>query len=269
MPSPPGLNTFPMRITTWNINGIRAALRKGFHRIIDEIAPDVLLLQEVRATLDQLPAAWTQMQNWQVFWNAASRKGYSGTAVCSRWPLEAPSTGTVSNDDDEGRLIETGIQGLGLACVYIPSGSSGEHRQQIKEKWMRKFRRWLTPRTSARPYLFGGDLNIAHTERDIFHAKSNQNISGFLPHERAWMDRLLRSGWHDLTREHFGEIDGPYSWWSNRGRARELDRGWRIDYLLANAEARRLVHNVTIHREGGLYVSDHAPVSVDLNWPLQ
>jgi len=256
-----------MRITTWNVNGIRSAIRKGFDDHIAGIAPDVLLLQEVRANPDQLPAEWAVPHDWHIVWNPASRKGYSGTAIFSRWPVETIFTGMTAGDDDEGRLIETTIKGLGIACVYLPSGSSSDGRQQIKENWMRGFRRWLTPRTTARPFIFGGDLNIAHTERDIFYARSNRNTSGFLPHERAWFDRMLRSGWHDVTREHFGETQGPYSWWSNRGNARELDRGWRIDYLLANAAVRPFVQQVTIHREGGMLVSDHAPVSVDLKWP--
>ncbi len=112
--------------------------------------------------------------------------------------------------------------------------------------------------------IFGGDLNIAHTEQDIFYAKANEKTSGFLPPERAWFGDLLKSGWHDLGRQHFGDVQGPYSWWSNRGRARELDRGWRIDYLLANAAAMARFKEAFIHREAGLAVSDHAPVSIDL-----
>ena len=105
---------------------------------------------------------------------------------------------------------------------------------------------------------------MAHTASDIFYAKSNEKTSGFLPHEREWFTELLESGWHDLSREHFGDVQGPYSWWSNRGRARELDRGWRIDYLLSNSEVRERMQSVEIHREAGITVSDHAPVSVDL-----
>ena len=118
---------------------------------------------------------------------------------------------------------------------------------------------------ASHPVLIGGDLNIAHTERDIFYAKGNANSSGFLPHERKWFGQLLRTGWSDFVREHFGEIDGPYSWWSNRGRARELDRGWRIDYLLGNRAAAKLWREASIYRRGGLLVSDHAPVTIDIS----
>jgi exodeoxyribonuclease-3 len=256
-----------MRITTWNLNGIRAAIRKGFDEQILAIAPDVLLLQEVRALREQLPPDWTGLNGWHVIWNPAVRKGYSGTAILSRAPIEFVSTDVDKSGDDEGRLIEATVNGLGIASVYLPSGSSGEERQNIKNTWLRRFRRWTGARLKGKPFLFGGDLNIAHTERDIFYAKSNQTTSGFLPHERAWFSRLLDSGWHDTTREHFGDVSGPYSWWSNRGRARELDRGWRIDYLLVNKSLRPYLKRAVIHREGGLTVSDHAPVSVDLDWP--
>ncbi len=255
-----------MRITTWNVNGIRAAIRKGFDRHIAEIAPDVLLLQEVRALQEQLPVDWHGLNDWHVIWNPAVKKGYSGTAILSRHPVELTSLDVDRKGDDEGRLIEATVNGLGVASVYLPSGSSGEARQQVKDAWLRRFRRWTTARLGGKPFLFGGDLNIAHTERDIFYAKSNEKTSGFLPHERAWFGRLLKSGWHDIIREHFGDGPGPYSWWSNRGRARELDRGWRIDYLLVNSTLRPYVRQAIVHRDGGLEVSDHAPVSIDLDW---
>ena len=120
-------------------------------------------------------------------------------------------------------------------------------------------------RRARTPTLIGGDLNIAHTERDIYYAKSNQKQSGFLPHEREWFGTLLDTGWRDLVREHAGDVDGPYSWWSNRGQARAKDRGWRIDYLLGNAAAGKRFKSATTHRDAGLACSDHAPVSVDLN----
>ncbi|MEZ6059846.1 MAG: exodeoxyribonuclease III [Planctomycetaceae bacterium] len=259
-----------MRITTWNVNGLRAAIRKGFAEHIAEIQPDVLLLQEVRALPEQLPEQWQQPHGWHVAWHPADRRGYSGTAIWSRFPINDLRYGHQNagrESDIEGRLITVSINGLSVSCVYLPSGSSGEHRQAVKEQWMRKFRRWAGCQGRSGPTIFGGDLNIAHTEQDIFYARANEKTSGFLPHERRWFSRLLDSGWHDLAREHFGEMQGPYSWWSNRGRARELDRGWRIDYLLANADARSLLRSATIHREAGQTVSDHAPVSVDLHWP--
>ena len=131
---------------------------------------------------------------------------------------------------------------------------------------MGRFLPWMQKLVGeSEPVVVGGDLNIAHTERDIFHAKSNAKTSGFLPHERAWFGDLLDAGWADFVRRQFGDVDGPYSWWSNRGKARELDRGWRIDYLLGNRAAAKRFVDAHIHREAGLTVSDHAPVTINLS----
>jgi exodeoxyribonuclease-3 len=229
-----------MRITTWNVNGLRAAIRKGFGEHIAAIQPDVLLLQETRCLPEQLPPEW-------------------------REPVERISTG-LGGDDPEGRVLRVRIGGVDLVSVYLPSGSSGEARQQVKDAWMPEFLQWARPLLrQRRPVVLGGDLNVAHQPCDIFYAKSNEKNSGFLPHERAWFAELLGCGWRDLVREHYGNVQGPYTWWSNLGRARELDRGWRIDYLLGNAAVAKRFGGAAVHREGGLTVSDHAPVSIDLD----
>ncbi len=257
-----------MRIVTWNVNGLRAAIRKGFQKHLDIIQPDILLLQEVRARPDQLPQEFQQPDGWHIVWNPAQRPGYSGTAIWSRTPINVMKMALSDSDcDDEGRIIEAEIQGVHFACFYLPSGSSGVERQAVKEIWLKKFSQWTKRRLGETPMFFGGDINVAYTEKDIFYAKSNEKTSGFLPHEREWFGKLLKSGWHDLVREHHGDIQGPYSWWSNRGRARELDRGWRIDYLLCNAAARPMFRSATIHRDAALEISDHAPVSVDIDLP--
>ncbi len=254
-----------MRITTWNVNGIRAALRKGFEDILAQVEPDVLLLQEVRALPEQLPPEWAQPEGWHVHWHPAEKMGYAGTAIWSRYPLEVLNKGMDAVDPD-GRLIRARTKGVDLICAYLPSGSSGPERQKIKEAWMAEFFPWVQNLVKdRRPVVIGGDLNIAHTERDIFYAKSNETMSGFMPHEREWMGRVFDMGWNDLIRQHFGEVQGPYSWWSNRGRARELDRGWRIDYLLGNNYTAKAFQSGSICREGGLLVSDHAPVTIEID----
>ena len=130
---------------------------------------------------------------------------------------------------------------------------------------MDEFFEWLQPfANSEKPVIVAGDLNIAHTEDDIWNPVGNKNSSGFLPNEREWFTELLNSGWNDVCRESFGEMKGPYSWWSNRGNARILDRGWRIDYFLVNDAAKKMVKSASILREGGLKVSDHAPIILDL-----
>lgn len=254
-----------VRITTWNVNGMRNAIRRGFDRPLERIAPDVLLLQEIRARPDQLPAEWREPEGWHVQWHPAERPGYAGTAVLSRHPIKVLSRGS-GGDDAEGRVLLVKTAGVRIASVYAPSGSSSEERQAVKDAWMPAFAEWAEPMSRSRvPTVFGGDFNVAHTERDIFHWKSNRKTSGFLPHERAWMGAFIESGWRDLVREQFGDRDGPYTWWSNRGQARALDRGWRIDYLFANRAAAKHIVDVSIDREAGLEISDHAPVSLDIS----
>ena len=254
-----------MRIVTWNVNGLRAALRKGFLDHIAILNPDVVLLQEIRVLPEQLPECYRNPEGWHVIWHPARRKGYAGTAVWSRTTLTEEERGATC-PDPEGRVLRVSTQGMQFISAYLPSGSSGDHRQAIKERWLDRFRAWADGLVATRaPIIIGGDFNIAHTERDIFYAKSNEKNSGFLPCERAWMGRLIASGWRDFTREQYGDIQGPYSWWSNRGQARALDRGWRIDYLLGNAAAAKRVQSAHIDRTGGMTISDHAPVVVDLD----
>ena len=254
-----------MRIATWNVNGIRAATRKGLAEHLDRVGPHVLLLQELRATPDKLPAPWNAPTDWRAVWHPAERPGYAGTAVLSRFDIRDEGRGA-GEPDSEGRVIVSRIGGVRMVSVYLPSGSSGEHRQAEKDRWLKFFIRWAEPMSRSRiPTILGGDFNIAHTARDLYYAKANENNSGFLPHERAWFDDLLSQGWVDIVREKHGPVDGPYSWWSNRGQARALDRGWRIDYLLANKSAEKLVTDCHIDRRSGLEASDHAMVVADLD----
>lgn len=255
-----------MRITTWNVNGLRAALRKGFGDCLAQLAPDVLLLQEVRCRPDQLPAEWAAPAGWHVHWHPAQKPGYAGTAVWSRFPLEILGTGIDDDGDPDGRVIVARVSGVIVVSVYLPSGSSGLERQACKDAWLDRFLPWAAGMAArSTPVVLGGDLNIAHTERDIYYAAGNQHNSGFLPHERAWFGRLLQTGWTDFVRQQFGDVNGPYSWWSNRGQARRLDRGWRIDYLLGNRAAADRWHDAAVYRHGGLLVSDHAPVTINLS----
>jgi exodeoxyribonuclease-3 len=255
-----------MRVLTWNVNGLRAAIRKGIAQWIDEIAPDVVMLQEIRCRPDQLSDGDNPFANWHAAWNPAERPGYAGTAVFSRMPLQLLHTGIADAPDPDGRVLRVDINGVDLVSVYLPSGSSSDAAQTRKAAWMKRFSPWMaTLKRRRRPVLVGGDLNIARNEGDIYHWKGNLNSSGFLPHERKWMNDLVSSGWSDLVRAAVGDVDGPYTWWSNRGQARALDRGWRIDYLLANSQAATRTGHPSINRAAGLACSDHAPVIVDID----
>jgi exodeoxyribonuclease-3 len=254
-----------MNVLTWNVNGLRAAIRKGIAGWVDRLSPDVVMLQEIRCRPDQLDDATFPFKGWHAAWNPAERPGYAGTAIFSRMPIRVLHTGIDSQPDPDGRVLRVDIGGVDLVSTYLPSGSSSEAAAAKKAAFSSDFRPGIDSlKRRRRPVLIGGDLNIARDNRDIFHWKSNQNTSGFLPHEREWMNNIVSSGWHDLVRQHAGDIDGPYTWWSNRGQARALDRGWRIDYLLANAKAAQLTEPAHVHREAGLQISDHAPITVNI-----
>ena len=257
-----------MRLVTWNLNGIRAAIRKGLDEFLERINPDILLLQETRALPEQLPKGWESTMEHTLM-HPAEKKGYSGVATWSKEAFTDMGRGTgtkLDPDDLEGRMLHTYHNGVHCLNCYLPSGSNKIERQIWKEQWMEDLLEWARPFTKLdEPVFLCGDLNIAHTEDDIWNPVGNKNMSGFLPNEREWFDRLLTSGWNDLLRIGVGPGKGPYSWWSNRGQAREKDRGWRIDYVLANAAGAPLLQRASVMREGGLVVSDHAPVIIDLD----
>ena len=259
-----------MRIVTWNLNGIRAAYRKGLTDFVRRIDADIWLFQETRALPEQMPVDWEAPKGHDVLWHPAQKKGYSGVMTCSKSGLVEVGRGIDTQLDEDrdpdGRVLHTKHGDLHCVNMYLPNGSSGLERQLYKDRWIEDMLVWSERFVdSDEPVLLCGDLNIAHTEDDIWNPSGNRRTSGFLDHEREWFSRLLDSGWHDLLRIHVGTRKGPYTWWSNRGRARELDRGWRIDYVLANATARPLLRSAEVLREGGLVVSDHAPLIADLN----
>lgn len=254
-------------VCSLNVNGIRAAERRGFLEWLDRRKPDVLLLQEVRAWPDQVPAELRCPPGYNARWLNAEKKGYAGVAVLTRCPVDRYEVGTgLEWSDAEGRVLRADLGPLSVVSAYLPSGSSSPERQAVKIEWMEHFLPWARKLARGRrPCLIAGDLNIAHTELDIHDPRGNAKNSGFLPEERDWFGQLLKSGWSDVFRELEGEVGGAYSWWSNRGRARELDRGWRIDYVLANGKLAELAREAWIEKDAGL--SDHAPCWVRFDWP--
>ena len=247
------------------MNGLRAAIRKNLDRHMRRLKPDVLMMQEVRALPEQLVPKWGRPRRWKAEWQPAEKLGYSGVATFSRTEHERLGVG-MDGPDPQGRVLRTRTRGVQIVNIYLPSGSAKPEAQTRKEVFMDRFLPWSSHLASLEePVLLGGDLNIAHTANDIHNPTANKKNSGFLPHEREWFTTLLDSGWTDVIRREFPDQKGPYSWWSNRGRARELNRGWRIDYILANRAAAALITSASIDRKGGLEVSDHAPVIVELD----
>jgi len=253
-------------LTSLNVNGIRSAARKGFTTWRPKEGCDVLAMQELRIQEHQMEKEHKPPRGWKSVRMEAEKKGYSGVATWSRLPVLETGTGMgLEWADNEGRccwmIVDApGIGPVKVVSLYIPSGSSGDLRQGMKdnflEHWLGETQGMLD---SGIPTVVCGDYNIAHKEIDIHNPKANKKNSGFLPHERAWMDRLLDQGWCDTFRD-LNPNEQVYSWWSNRGRARELNRGWRLDYLIASPDLATRATEAWISRSAGL--SDHAPVSV-------
>jgi exodeoxyribonuclease-3 len=257
-----------MRIITFNANGVRSAANKGFFDWLKKQSADVVCLQETKSQEDQLSDPMFRPDGHHCFYrDATSKKGYSGVAIYSRRePDEVRTALGWAPFDDEGRYIEARYGKLSVVSLYVPSGSSGDERQQFKFKVMDWFKpvldEWLA---SGRDYVLCGDWNIGHTENDIKAWKANQKKAGFLPAERQWVTDLLATGWVDVVRAMHPDVAGPYSWWSWRGKAFDNDAGWRIDYQLANPTLAEKVVAARVER-AELYAlrwSDHAPVTVE------
>ena len=253
-----------IKIASLNCNGLRATVRNGFWDWFESCAPDLVCLQEVRMQQEQLDAKHRPPAGWSLVQADAVKKGYSGTAI---WSKEAPQeVSTVLGlgwADDEGRAVRMSFDTFDIWSMYFPSGTSGEVRQGLKDQFLEalkpKMTEWLA---SGRPTLICGDYNIAHTELDLFHHKSNAKKSGFLPHERQWMSDILEQGWVDVYRHLHPGVE-QYSWWSNRSKtAREKNVGWRIDYQLSTPD---FAERATMARVDGPTpkISDHAPVVMD------
>lgn len=257
-----------MRIITLNANGIRSAARKGLFDWLLHQRADVVCLQETRAHTSQLVDDMFRPEGYFCFYHEAQRKGYSGVAIfCKRKP------NTVTNGlgwpafDAEGRYIEARFNRLSVVSLYMPSGTSGEDRQAVKYRLMKRFMPRLQKLArEGRDYVICGDWNIAHKAIDLRNWRSNQKNSGFLPEERAWMERLFGSeGFVDAFRVVNQEAE-QYTWWSNRGQAWAKNVGWRIDYQVITPGLRDAVKSVQIYKEQRF--SDHAPLTIDYDYDL-
>jgi exodeoxyribonuclease-3 len=252
-----------MRIVTLNANGIRSAARKGFFDWMDGQDADVVCVQETKAQLEQLADPVFHPHGYHCYYVDAEKKGYSGVAIYSRRKPEQVVAGYGSREfDAEGRYVELQFKGLSVVSLYLPSGSSSEQRQQAKFRFLDEFMPYLRAlKRRRRNYVLCGDWNIAHRPIDLKNWRANQKNSGFLPEERAWLDRLFdEAGYVDGFREINAEPE-QYTWWSNRGQAWQKNVGWRIDYQILSPRLRGSVNAAAIYKAQRF--TDHAPLTVD------
>ncbi len=252
-----------MRVITLNVNGIRSAASKGLFPWLAGQGADVICLQEVRAREEQFAGHDISLPGYHAAYYPAERPGYAGVALYSRQEPQRLVRGFgVSEFDQEGRYLEAQFAQVAVVSLYLPSGSSGPERQASKDRFLRKFMPHLRAlKRRRRPYILCGDWNIAHREIDLRNWKSNQKNSGFLPHERAWLDELFDDvGFVDAFRRVNQEPD-QYTWWSQRGQARAKNVGWRIDYQVASPALEGAARAAQIYKAARF--SDHAPLIMD------
>lgn len=257
-----------MRIITANVNGIRAAAKKGFFEWLKTQDADVVCIQETKAQIDQLSDPIFHPEGYHCHYHDAVKKGYSGVAVYTRHqPREMICGMGMEVVDVEGRYLEARFGNLSVVSLYMPSGSSGEVRQQFKYDMMDEFLPYLKAlKRKRRQFVICGDWNIAHTNADIRNWRGNKKNSGFLPEERAWLTELFDEvGYVDAFRQ-LPQEEHEYTWWSNRGQAWAKNVGWRIDYQITTPGLRGKVLRTEVYREERF--SDHAPLIIDYDFEL-
>ncbi len=252
-----------MRVISINVNGIRSAATKGFFSWLQEINADVICMQEVRAEEEQLTKEVFHPAGYTKYFYSAQKKGYSGVAIYSKIEPDNIKVGLGwDTADDEGRYIEAQFNKVNIASLYLPSGTSGDHRQTIKYDFLDKYLAVLKQQINCgKEFIICGDWNIAHRKIDLKNWRGNQKNSGFLPEERAWLDVVFDEvGFIDAFR-HKNPDKEQYTWWSNRGKAWENNTGWRIDYQIITPNMAQKITNADVYREQKF--SDHAPLIID------
>ncbi len=252
-----------MKIISYNVNGIRAAISKGLLEWIDGVSPDVVCFQELKATPDQIPLMEIESAGYRHYWFPAQKKGYSGVGILSKKEPDNVVYGMNNRKyDDEGRFLRADFGELSVVSVYHPSGTSGDERQDFKMEWLEFFRGYVNELRKTRPNLvLSGDYNICHEAIDIHDPVRNATNSGFLPEERQWFTDFLSDGYIDSYRSLHKE-PGNYSWWSYRFNARANNKGWRIDYHIITDNLKDNLKDAVIFADA--VHSDHCPIMVEL-----
>lgn len=249
-----------MKIISWNVNGIRAAIKKGFEAFVQQTTPDILCIQETKAQPEQVTLA---LPGYQQFWCSAQKKGYSGVAVFTKMQPHAVTNELGSElHDGEGRVQTLRFPDFYLVNVYTPNAQRELTRLDYRTRWDRDFLAYLQTLEKEKPVIFCGDLNVAHKEIDLARPAQNRGNAGFTDEEREGFDNIIRAGFIDTFRE-FEKGGGHYSWWSYRAGAREKNIGWRIDYVCISKVLRPRLKNAFILPE--VMGSDHCPVGIEIS----
>ena len=250
-----------MRLISWNVNGLRACMGKGFLDFFNGIGADAVCLQETKMQPHQLEL---ELPGYVQFWNSAEKKGYSGTAIFTKHQPLAVTYGIgMPEHDTEGRVITCEYEHFYLVTVYTPNAQEGLARIDYRMAWEDAFRDYLLELDRVKPVIVCGDMNVAHNEIDLKNPGPNRGNAGFSDQERAAFSRLLESGFTDTFRALHPELAGVYSWWSYRFHARDNNAGWRIDYFLVSDRLRDKVETASILTE--VYGSDHCPVMLEID----
>lgn len=248
-----------MKLISWNVNGLRACVGKGFFEFLEREQPDMMCLQETKLQPEQAP----EVEGYFDYWNSADKKGYSGTAIFSKTePLAVTYDIGIDVHDHEGRVITAEYPEFYLVTVYVPNSQDGLKRLDYRMTWEDDFRAYLQALDQKKPVIVCGDMNVAHKEIDLKNPKTNRKNAGFTDEERAKMTELLGAGFVDTFRHFYPEVEGVYSWWSYRFKAREKNAGWRIDYFLVSERFIDRVKDARILTD--VFGSDHCPVVIEL-----
>ena len=250
-----------MKLISWNVNGLRACMTKGFQDFFREIDSDFFCLQEIKLSEGQIEFA---PEGYYSYWNYAEKKGYSGTAIFTKKEPVSVTYGIgIDVHDHEGRVITLEYPDYYMITVYTPNSQNELARLDYRMQWEDDFREYLTALRKDKPVIVCGDMNVAHNEIDLKNPKTNRKNAGFTDEEREKMTELLRAGFVDTFRYFYPDKEQIYSWWSYRFKAREKNAGWRIDYFLVSEDIKDKLVDAKIHTE--IYGSDHCPVELDVN----
>lgn len=250
-----------MKLISWNVNGLRAAVTKGFMESFNELDADIFCLQETKLQPEQISL---ELPGYEQYWNSAVKKGYSGTAVFTRIkPLSVTNGIGIEEHDQEGRVITAEYDNFYLVCCYTPNSQRELARLEYRMAWEDAFRNYLLELDKKKPVILCGDLNVAHQEIDLKNPKTNRKNAGFSDEERAKMTELLSAGFTDTFRHLYPDAIEQYSWWSYMGKARERNTGWRIDYFITSKRLDDKIQEAKIHQQ--IFGSDHCPVELDID----